>query len=93
MPDDMMTMDGFDDCIVGVVERFGQMDIFCYDKEKVLLKLQEMGMDEEEALEFFEFNHLGAWVGEGTPCFLTWVTEGYVDKEEWIMSKLMMSKN
>jgi len=27
-------------------------------------------MTQEDAQEFFEFNQFGAWVGEGTPCFL-----------------------
>ncbi len=27
-------------------------------------------MSHDEATEFFEFNILGAWVGEGTPCFV-----------------------
>ena len=27
-------------------------------------------MSEEEAYEYFEFNQMGAWMGEGTPCFL-----------------------
>ena len=38
-PDELMVMDGYDDCIVGVVERFGQEPIVCYDKEKVLRRL------------------------------------------------------
>jgi len=69
--DGLLTMDGYDDCIVGVVERFGQEAIVCYDKEKVLQKLGIEGMDEEEAIEFFYYNQIGAWMGEGTPCFLT----------------------
>lgn len=28
------------------------------------------GMDEEEALEFFEFNVIGSYMGEGTPLFV-----------------------
>ena len=70
---DLIRMDGYDDCVVGVVERYGQPPIFCYDKQKVLSKLQE-DMSLEEAEEFFNFNQLGAWVGEGTPCFLTTTT-------------------
>jgi hypothetical protein len=69
--DDFMFMDGFDDCIEGVVECFGQPNVICYDKEKVIAKLMEDGMDEEEAEEYFNFNQLGAYVGEMTPCFLT----------------------
>ncbi len=37
---ELLFMDGFDDCIAGVMERFGQDPIVCYDKFKVLAKLQ-----------------------------------------------------
>lgn len=67
---DLLTMDGYDDCIVGVVERFGQPPIVCYDKNKVIQKLMSDNMTEEEAEEFFYFNQIGAYVGENTPCFL-----------------------
>ena len=67
---DMLLMDGFDDCIKGVVVRFGQKPIACYDMWAVIEKLKNDGMSEEEAIEYFEFNQLGAWVGEGTPCFI-----------------------
>lgn len=67
----MLKVEGFDDCILGVVERIGQDAIICYDKVKVIRQLMEEGMDTEEALEFFEYNMLGAYMGEGTPCFIT----------------------
>lgn len=69
--DDLIKMDGYDDCIVGIVERFGQDSYFIYDKELVLAKLQEdSSMSYEEALEYYEYNQLGAYVGERTPAFL-----------------------
>ena len=34
-------------------------------------KLIDDGMSIEEAEEFFEYNQLGAWVGETTPVFIT----------------------
>ena len=58
---DLLTMNGYDDCIVGV----------CYSKPKVLERLMADGMTEDEAVEFWSFNQIGAWVGENTPCFLT----------------------
>lgn len=67
---EMLIMDGYDDCIEGVMERFGMNPIVCYNKQKVLDKLQE-DMTEEEANEWFEFNQIGAWLGDSTPCFLT----------------------
>jgi hypothetical protein len=66
-----MLMNGYDDCIIGIVERFNQPPIVCYDKTKVLIKLSEEGLTPEQAMEYFEFNQLGAWVGEKTPCFIT----------------------
>lgn len=68
---ELLTMDGYDDCVVGVVERFGQNPIVCYDREKVICRLQADGMDRDEAEEFFQFNQIGAWVGDSTPCFLS----------------------
>ena len=66
-----LTMDGYDDCIVGIAERAGQEPIVCYDKEKVLCKLKSQGTNKNEAEEFFYFNQIGAWMGESTPCFLS----------------------
>lgn len=69
--DELLVMDGYDDCIVGIVERLGQDPIVCYDKKKILNNLKKDGMNEEEAEEFFYFNQLGAWMGNSTPCFVT----------------------
>tara|TARA_E500000305_G_scaffold92393_1_gene80457 strand:+ start:764 stop:994 length:231 start_codon:yes stop_codon:yes gene_type:complete len=71
MDNGMLTMDGYDDCIVGIVERFGMEPIVCYDKDKVLQRHRDDGMDYDEAIEFFEYNQLGAWVGDRTPCFIS----------------------
>jgi hypothetical protein len=43
----------------------------CYDEDKVIEILMERdGMTYEEAVEYFEFNIAGAWVGESTPFFM-----------------------
>jgi hypothetical protein len=65
---DLLKADGFDEAIIGVVERIGVQAI-CYDKDKVI-KILMKDMSEEEAYEYFEFNIGGAWVGEHTPFFL-----------------------
>ena len=70
MNDDLIKMDGYDDCIVGLVERFGQDSYLIYDRDLVLEKLQKDNMSYEEALEYYEFNQLGSYVGERTPAFL-----------------------
>jgi len=70
-PDDkILRMDGFDDCVVGIVNRKMSPPILCYDTEKVIEKMVKEGMTHEEAVEFFEFNQIGAWMGDNTPCFL-----------------------
>ena len=75
---ELVAMDGFDDCVAGVVERSGSEPIICYDKDAVLKTLiSRDGMTEEEALEFFNVNQLGAWVGDRTPCFLDSESKGY----------------
>ena len=75
---ELVAMDGFDDCVAGVVERSGSEPIICYDKDAVLKTLVSRdGMTDEEALEFFNVNQLGAWVGDRTPCFLDSESKGY----------------
>ena len=63
----------FDPAIVGVVERIN-LTAFCYDTQQILDILQqegaEDGMTQEEAIEYFEFNIRGSYVGEHSPVFL-----------------------
>jgi hypothetical protein len=66
---DLMRMDGFDDAILGVVERIGLQTV-CYDLNKVIAILMKQGMDEQDAWDWYQFNMVGAWVGEATPVFL-----------------------
>jgi hypothetical protein len=66
----ILKMDGFEDCVLGICEAFGKQPVLAYSVPAVLEKLMDQGMDEEEAYEFFEFNIAGAYVGEGTPCFI-----------------------
>ena len=70
---DLLSIDDFADCVIGLVERFSQKPILCYDRDKIIAKLatKSGGMTEDQAFEFFVFNIIGAWMGEGTPCFLT----------------------
>ena len=49
---------GFDNCIIGVVEEFGNGNRVLYSKEKIIQKLME-DMNEEEAYEYFDYNILG----------------------------------
>ena len=68
--EDMLFADGFDDALVGYIERAGMPSIACYDKDKCI-EILAKDMTYEEAIEYFYFNTAGAYVGENTPCFLT----------------------
>jgi hypothetical protein len=60
----------FDKAIVGVVTNIKTQAV-CYDVNKIIkILMKEDKMTEEEAREFFDFNILGAWVGEYTPVYL-----------------------
>ena len=64
--------DGFDDAILGVASRCGMNDLVAYDTNKIINILMERdGMTYEEAQEFFDFNIIGAYMGENTPIFIT----------------------
>jgi len=66
----MLRADGFDEAIIGVGNRCGQLDILAYDVNKCVKILMDQGMTEEEAIDYFEFNVVGAYVGTGTPTFI-----------------------
>jgi hypothetical protein len=66
---DLLTMDGFDKAIMGVVERIGTQAI-CYSEKKIIKILISQGMSEEEAFEHFSYNIAHTWVGEHTPFIL-----------------------
>ena len=65
--------DGFDDALVGYAFR-SEGPVALYDKKKCITILMELdNMSHAEAREFFEFNVLGAWVGDRTPLFASLV--------------------
>ena len=66
---DALLADGFEQAFVGICRRFGQPPIALYDRRKCLEILVAEGSSEEEAEEFFDYNTLGAWVGEHTPAY------------------------
>ena len=68
----LVTADGFDDCVVGIVESCGAPNRICYDREKIvrtLMKRDKMSHEDED--QFCSFNITGAYVGKNTPVFLT----------------------
>tara|TARA_R110000824_G_scaffold148440_2_gene318197 strand:+ start:218 stop:502 length:285 start_codon:yes stop_codon:yes gene_type:complete len=79
--EEALLADGFDEAIIGMCERFGNTPVVAYDRDKCIEILmdefaQDTDDDEEEdlstrAIEYFDYNVMGAYVGEFTPVFLT----------------------
>ena len=68
--DELLFADGFDEAILGVAQRFNDTFVV-YDKQKVLaIMVERDGMTHQEAMEFFDFNIVGAFVGPRTPAFM-----------------------
>jgi hypothetical protein len=75
MPSDdpkTLLLDGFDKAFVGGLRKFGQsVPIAVYDYDKVMeIVMSDGDLDEDDAAEHIEFNILGGYLGEGTPCML-----------------------
>ncbi len=68
----MLKADGYNAAIMGLVQRCGQESVILYDTDKILgILVYRDGMTYDEAVEFFEFNILGSWVGDQTPAFFS----------------------
>lgn len=65
-----MTQVEFDEAILGVAERICMEPVVAYSTPKII-EILARDMTEEEAVEYFEFNILGAYVGERTPVFVS----------------------
>lgn len=62
----------YDRFILGIAERFGIEAVLIYDLDAIReAHIAEDAMTYEEADEHLSFNTLGAWLGEGTPIFLS----------------------
>ena len=82
----LMLEEKFDSAIIGVAERINLGPVVAYDADKII-KILAKDMDVEEddiemygdaesakismALEYFDYNIKGAWLGENTPVFIT----------------------
>lgn len=67
-------IDGFDEAIIGFVERHDIGALVVYDEDKIINKIildmtgDESDEEKEEmAYEHYEYNIKGSWVGENTP--------------------------
>lgn len=72
--DKILLADGFDEAFVGVGENSEGNPVAIYSIEKCLNILAEQFKDQEDpetdAIDYFEFNVRGSYVGEFTPMFI-----------------------
>jgi len=63
----MLIVDGYDEAIIGQTSK----GLVVYDASIIVSMLMEDdGMDEEEAMEYFYYNIDGSYMGEETPIFV-----------------------
>jgi hypothetical protein len=69
--------EGFDEAFLGVCEQYGRPSVVTYDRDKCIdILVQRDGMTYEQAVEFFEVNVTGYWIGNSTPVYITlWKAE------------------
>lgn len=71
-----LLIDGFDEAIIGMAERINLGPVVAYDIQTILkIMIERDEMTYEEAIEYFEFNILGAWAGDNTPIFINKIEE------------------
>ena len=64
----LLLLDGFDEAFIGWTDRINEPQVACYDYPKMVdLLMARDSMTYDEAVEYIDFNVLGAWVGETTP--------------------------
>mgnify|MGYP003108480193 FL=1 len=71
--EECLTADGFDDALVGCT--YGANVVAVYDINKMVEILMNEGTDYEDAVEFLDYNVVGAHLGEKTPLYVNFVTQ------------------
>jgi|TARA_Y100000310_G_scaffold257999_1_gene266232 hypothetical protein len=84
--------DGLENALVGACDRFGQQTLAAYDYDKCIeILAKEIAKDmktsdiydlEDDpytlAIETFDYNTIGAWMGDNTPVFIKLKFEEYM---------------
>tara|TARA_R100001510_G_C7562168_1_gene141800 strand:+ start:193 stop:450 length:258 start_codon:yes stop_codon:yes gene_type:complete len=68
----MKLADGYEEAFIGTtISAFGRRQVALYDYDKcIMILMNDNNWDEDEAIEWFNFNTIGSWVGEDTPIFV-----------------------
>ena len=65
----MLIADGFDQAVIGYIDRTNEPRVVVYDREKCIDILNK-DMSRDEAEEYFEYNVAGSYMGAETPAYL-----------------------
>jgi hypothetical protein len=67
-----LLVDGLNEAVIGFGHQFTNTPVAIYDYDKCIeIYMRDNGWDYDEAMEWMSFNVVGAWMGEGTPIFMT----------------------
>jgi len=61
---------GLEAAFLGIADRCAMHPVAVYDTALAIAALEADGMDHDEAVEFFDFNIAGGYLGERTPLLL-----------------------
>jgi|TARA_S200002703_G_C3755026_1_gene232315 hypothetical protein len=84
----MRLADSFEDAFVGTtISAFGRKQVAIYDYDKcILILMHDNHMTEDDAIEYFDYNVIGSWVGEDTPIYINQHTilniEDYLEDQD-----------
>jgi hypothetical protein len=79
----MKLADGFENAFVGSsISAFNREQVAIYDYEECIAVLIQQDMSEEDAVEHFQYNVIGSWVGEDTPVFIN--MHGIAEVEDYL---------
>jgi len=65
----VLLADGLESAFLGIGRQFSHA-VAIYSYKKTIKNLMRQGMNREEAIEYFDYNIAGAFVGDQTPVFL-----------------------
>lgn len=69
--ENIILLTDLDAALVGIGERIGMPPVAVYDSKRcVEILMEHYNMTYEEALDYFDFNICGAYLGEHTPMFI-----------------------
>lgn len=81
----LIKIDDHDNAIIGtstIWRDHSQVEVLVYSAKKIVKNLTHYNMTEEEALEYIDYNIVGAWVGENTPV-IVWDLVQYDENDYW----------